>query len=125
MTRIRSSTGTTRTCTRRRMAGKLALCALSSSRNTACNNYGEGIMIRTLLLSLLLGIAAADGASAQNKTVYRAGLVSCGQWQEHRTTGNKASSYQLQAYVDGFLSGYNLASEGPDFLVRKHDIESL
>jgi hypothetical protein len=82
-------------------------------------------MIRTLLLSLLLGIAAADGASAQNKTVYRAGLVSCGQWQEHRTTGNKASSYQLQAYVDGFLSGYNLASEGPDFLVGKPDSVSL
>ena len=36
---------------------------------------------------------------------------------EARTTGDKASSYQMQAWVAGFLTGYNIASAtDPDFL---------
>jgi hypothetical protein len=33
--------------------------------------------------------------------------------------GDKANSYQAQAWVDGFLSGENSASDGPDFLAPK------
>jgi hypothetical protein len=55
----------------------------------------------------------------RRRAVYGAGLVSCGQWQQYRTTGDKANSFQLEAYIDGFLSGYNLASAGPDFLKSK------
>jgi hypothetical protein len=73
-------------------------------------------MIRTLLLGLLLGIAAMDGASAQGRSVYGFASFSCGQWQQLRTAKDMGSLLQLEAYVAGFLSGYNSASTGPDFI---------
>ena len=72
-------------------------------------------MIRILLLGFALVIAAAGGAYAQDKTVYGFVGKSCGEWQEHRTA-NDVGSAQFQAYVDGFLSGYNMASDSPDLL---------
>ena len=75
-------------------------------------------MIRTLLLGLVLVIAAADGASAQGRSTYGFGDASCGDWLQSRTAKD-INSYQLQAYVAGFLSGYNFAFTGPDFLAGK------
>ena len=72
-------------------------------------------MIRTLLLGLVLVIAAADGASAQGRTTYGFSSHSCGQWQQSRTAKDRGS-LQLEAYVAGFLSGYNMAFTGPDFI---------
>jgi hypothetical protein len=72
-------------------------------------------MIRTLLLGFVLVIAAADGASAQGRVVYGFIGKSCGQWLEVRAAKG-VSSAQFEAYVDGFLSGENSASTGPDFL---------
>jgi hypothetical protein len=77
--------------------------------------WEEGIMIRTLLLGLLLSIAAMDGASAQGRSVYGFASFSCGQWQQLRTAKD-VGSLQLEAYVAGYLSGYNMASTGPDFI---------
>ena len=48
--------------------------------------------------------------------VYGPGMVTCAGWRQHRSTRNKAATLQLQAWIDGFLSGYNTASEGTDFL---------
>jgi hypothetical protein len=76
-------------------------------------------MIRTLLLGLVLVMAAAGGAVAEGRAVYGAGLVSCGQWLQYRTTGDKGNSFQLQAWIDGYLSGYNVASTDPDFLASQ------
>ena len=72
-------------------------------------------MICRMLLGLILGIAAADSASAQGRTVYGFAMNSCGQWQQYRTAKDVASAH-LEAYVDGFLSGYNMASDSPDLL---------
>jgi hypothetical protein len=72
-------------------------------------------MIRTLLLGLVLGIAAADGACAQGRSTYGFSSTSCGQWQKYRTAKD-TGSLQLEAYIGGFLSGYNFASTGPDIL---------
>ena len=72
-------------------------------------------MIRILLLGFALVIAAAGGAYAQDKIVYGFVGKSCGEWQEHRTAKDVGSA-QFQAYVDGFLSGYNMASDSPDLL---------
>ena len=55
---------------------------------------------------------AADGV----RMVYGPGMLTCAGWRQHRSTGNKAATLQLQAWIDGFLSGYNTASEGTDFL---------
>ena len=81
-------------------------------------------MLRTLLLVFVLGLVAADGASAQNKTVYGWGMGSCGKWQQYRIA-RSTGSLQLEAYVDGFLSGYNAASDSPDFLAGKPDDAAL
>jgi hypothetical protein len=77
-------------------------------------------MFRTLLLVFAVGIGSADVASAQFRTVYGAGTVSCGQWQQFRTTGDKVKNFQLQAWIDGYLSGSNAASND-DFLAEKSD----
>jgi len=76
-------------------------------------------MFRALLLGLLVGTAAADHAFAQHRTVDGTAIVACGQWQQYRTSRTaigKARSRQLEAWIDGFLSGYNVASFDPDFL---------
>ena len=72
-------------------------------------------MIRTLLLGLVLVIAAADGASAQGRTGYGYSSFSCGEWQQSRTAKG-TGSLQLEAYVAGYLSGFNMAFTGPDFI---------
>jgi hypothetical protein len=59
--------------------------------------------------------ALASGAAA-NKMVYGAGMISCGEWQQYRSTGNKPGSYQAQAWIDGWLSASNIAGTGVDFL---------
>ena len=77
-------------------------------------------MIRTLFLGFAV-VIATDGVFAQGRTVYGFSLTSCGQWLQARSTKNRAS-LQLQAYVDGFLSGYNFAADDPDFLASMpHD----
>ena len=49
---------------------------------------------------------------------YGAGMVTCAEWQKYRSTGDKAATLQLQAWIDGFLSGYNMASD-VDFIVPR------
>ncbi len=73
-------------------------------------------MIRIALLGLAVAIASTSEASAQNKMYYGAGSISCAEWLRYRSTGNKPNSYQAQAWMDGFLSGYNVADDGADFL---------
>ena len=55
--------------------------------------------------------------------VYGAGMVTCAEWQQYRSNQNsnqnKANAFQLQAWIDGFFSGYNTASEGVDFIAPK------
>ena len=76
------------------------------------------MMIR-IVLGFAIASTLATGAFAQTRMVYGAGMVSCGEWQQYRSSGDKPNSYQAQAWIDGFLSGYNSAGEGPDFLTPK------
>jgi hypothetical protein len=76
-------------------------------------------MIRIALLGFAIATVTASVASAQNRMIYGAGMVSCGKWQQYRSSGDKPNSYQAQAWIDGFLSGYNSATDGPDFLTPK------
>ena len=73
-------------------------------------------MIRIAVLGVALTGVLVSGASAQDKMVYGAGMITCGEWQEYRSTGNKPGSYQAQAWIDGYLSGSNLSGHGADFL---------
>ena len=41
-------------------------------------------------------------------------MISCAEWLNYRSTGDKPHSYQAQAWVDGFLSGYNVADDEHD-----------
>jgi opacity protein-like surface antigen len=67
-------------------------------------------------LVIVVLAASANVASAADRMVYGAGMVTCAEWQQHRSTGNKVANVQLQAWIDGFLTGYNVASEDVDFI---------
>jgi hypothetical protein len=75
------------------------------------------------MMRIIWGLAIAttlvSGASAQNKMVYGAGMITCGEWQQYRSSGNKPGSYQAQAWIDGYLSGSNASGDGPDFIAPK------
>jgi hypothetical protein len=77
------------------------------------------------LLGLAIAISGASGVSAEPRMVMGAGTISCGEWQQSRTyqqNGNvqfQVNAYQAQAWIDGFLSGYNMASVGPDILASR------
>jgi hypothetical protein len=78
---------------------------------------------------LMWTMAAASPISAQ--TIMGAGTVSCGEWLRLRSFENNpgtnfkelASNYQLRAWIDGFLSGINVANSGrdADFLASTPD----
>ena len=48
--------------------------------------------------------------------LYGARTLTCGEWQWHRSIGNKGATLQLQAWIDGFLSG---SDEEIDFIAPK------
>jgi len=76
-------------------------------------------VIRVSLIIAAFTLANSALAADGDKLVYGAGMISCAEWQKFRTTGDKANSYQAQAWVDGFLSGENSAGDGIDFLAPK------
>ena len=63
--------------------------------------------------------ALANGAAAQDKLVYGAGMITCAEWQQYRSSGNRPAILQAQAWIDGYLSGSNASGNGPDFLMPK------
>jgi hypothetical protein len=71
------------------------------------------------VLCLILAGFFACSAKAQDRTIYGGGMITCAEWQNYRQTGNSPMSLQAQSYVDGFLSGFNFASEGPDFILLR------
>jgi len=73
----------------------------------------------SLIASVALVMANAAQAADGDRMVYGAGMVTCAEWQQYRSTGNKGAVVQLQAWIDGFFSGYNTASEDIDFIAPK------
>ncbi len=74
-------------------------------------------MIRITLLGLASALMSI--AAAQDKMIYGAGTITCAEWQQYLTSGNKPASFQAQAWIDGYLSGSNASGEGPDFIAPK------
>jgi hypothetical protein len=70
-------------------------------------------MIRRGLLGLLIAVVTVSGvvSAPGDKLAYGAGTISCAEWVRYRTIDDKPHSYQAQAWVDGFLSGYNVADD--------------
>lgn len=74
----------------------------------------------------LLAAILCGGARAEDRVIFGAGTVSCGEWKDYRSHNDKASYFQLQAWVDGYLSGFNAASEGtPDYLISQPSAKAL
>jgi hypothetical protein len=75
-----------------------------------------------VIMSLAILMAASQSAFGAY-LIFGAGTVRCGEWTRLRTLRNDvASLYQLQAWVDGYVSGVNVArgEDGePDFLASK------
>jgi hypothetical protein len=80
--------------------------------------------IQVMLAAVMLMVATQE-VSAQ--FIMGAGKTSCGDWLRYRSLLDRpenlkevANSYQVQAWVDGFLSGFNVAKAGgPDILSSK------
>jgi hypothetical protein len=73
------------------------------------------------LLAVCLIAVPVNGARCAegDRMVYGAGMITCAEWQQYRSTGNKVANAQLEAWIDGFLSGYNTASDDTDFIIPK------
>jgi hypothetical protein len=77
---------------------------------------GAGSVMRAVILGAAL-LLVASNAHAEGRIVFGAGNITCGEWLKFRQSDDKPSMFQAQAYVDGFLSGYNMATAEPDFLL--------
>jgi hypothetical protein len=83
--------------------------------------FAESVRTMSALVftSLLVSLLATRAAEA-NRLAYGAGMLTCGEWQKYRTTGDKPATSQLEAWIDGFLSGYNMGnSESVDIIAPK------
>jgi len=76
---------------------------------------------KCLAVVLLCLLFSGSAAFARAGVVYGAGTISCGKWQQYRSSDNKGNVYQTEAWVDGFLSGFNFEDGEPDFLAPKPD----
>jgi hypothetical protein len=72
-----------------------------------------------LIVGLTAFMAGDARAADGNRIVYGAGLITCAEWQQYRSTDNKPATFQVQAWIDGFLSGYNFAGVETDILAPK------
>jgi hypothetical protein len=78
--------------------------------------YGAALALAAV--GLIANVAwAANGV----RTIYGAGTATCGEWQQQRSSGSKHLVVQLEAWIDGFLSGYNFKSDATDFLATRPD----
>ena len=78
---------------------------------------------RVMLFAAAAMLVAIEGRLVYAQTIMGAGTVSCGEWLRVRAiqspnTRDLASQYQMQAWIDGYLSGTNIANpKGPDILI--------
>jgi hypothetical protein len=72
----------------------------------------------------LAAITAPSGAHAQYKGIMGAGTRSCGDWLQYRSN-NPAAAYQPSAWIDGYISGFNVASPDSDFLTAAANSNGL
>jgi hypothetical protein len=79
---------------------------------------GEMRAFAVASLVVILEVARAS-ASSDEAIVYGAGMVSCGEWHQYRENKDSLIKFQLQSWVDGYLSGVNLTSVGADFLLPR------
>jgi hypothetical protein len=87
----------------------------------------EGSMLYRLVLLAAGSILLAANQSTTAQTIMGAGTASCGEWLRFRSfdgqsghLGERAQLYQLHAWVDGFISGTNIAKGvQPDILSSK------
>lgn len=57
--------------------------------------------------------------------MYGAGTISCAEWQKYRVANDRPHAIQAEAWLDGYLSGYNSASDDIDFLDSKPNTVAL
>jgi hypothetical protein len=71
------------------------------------------------LIIVVLCLTNVAYAAEGDRMVYGIGMVTCAKWQKTRSTGDRRAEAELQDWVDGFLSGYNTASDDKDFIAPK------
>jgi hypothetical protein len=68
----------------------------------------------------------SDAVEGKEAYIFGAGTISCGEWSKYRASKDGPNSFQVQAWVDGFLSGWNVGSDTDrDFLINQHNQVAL
>jgi hypothetical protein len=83
----------------------------------------------TLASAVMMIGTLATVSPVSGQTIMGAGMISCGEWLRLRSFVSRgqnfkelASAYQAQAWVDGFISGFNYRDHiGPDLLASRPD----
>ena len=82
----------------------------------------------TILALIAVGFvtASSNAAFGEARTAYGVGTSTCAYWKQVRSNDERGpSSLELQSWVDGFLSGYNIGSQGIDFIQPSNEPESV
>lgn len=90
-------------------------------------NRAARMTLIVFYIMLVLAICSVFAQSAPytphlgDKAVYGAGMISCAEWQKYRVSNIAPARYEAEAWIDGFLSGYNIGShdDDVDFLADK------
>ena len=77
----------------------------------------------TILALIAVGFvtASSNAASASEERMgMGAGMLTCAEWKQNRSDDNFIV-FQLEAWVDGFLTGYNVGSPSIDFIPQRNE----
>src|SRR5215831_14085605 len=103
----------------------LAPCSFKRNRRKKGGAMGQlnrvrrRAVIATFAPLAIAMLCAIGGRSALGGTLYGAGTISCAEWQKYRTSDDRPNTFQAEAWVDGYLSGYNSALDNLDILASR------
>jgi hypothetical protein len=75
---------------------------------------------RSLKMRIAIAMTVASGAFAQTRMVYGAGMISCGEWQQYRSSGDKPNSYQAHPNVQNETIAIFWRRNLDTVLIREH-----
>jgi hypothetical protein len=90
---------------------------VTSRKLTCCVVFYLVNLMKSMKLLLVIGACAAGAAWAQSVTVRGAGTGRCADYIEMRGLNNASDTYQVGAWVQGFLSGHNAYAGGRNLAV--------
>ncbi len=82
------------------------------------------IITNTIAAAVAVAALTVSSGAHSQKAIMGAGIRTCGDWLQYRSN-NPAMAYQLFAWIDGYISGFNIASPDSDFLTAAANSNGL